>query len=108
MDCNKCIHKEVCAGFEVTQAECNHFIEAKKIVELPCKPDDDLYWYCEDENAVKCQKHGIKGVIVTKQGFSVLDTDKHVDNIGTQWSCLTAQECKEKYGNEETVVQDNE
>lgn len=50
MYCNKCIHKEVCAGFEVTQADCNHFLDSTKMVELPCKPDDDLYWYCEDEN----------------------------------------------------------
>lgn len=104
MDCNKCIHKEVCAGFEVTQADCNYFIEAKKIVELPCKPEDDLYWYCEDENAVKCQKHGIKGVIVLQDGFAVLDTDRSIDPIGTKYACLTAQEYKEKYGNAETKV----
>lgn len=40
MDCNECFHKEVCAGFEVTQKDCRHFKKQENIIELLCKPSD--------------------------------------------------------------------
>ena len=98
MDCHNCIHKDVCAGFEVTQEKCNRFIDAAKTVELPCKPGDDLFWYNDEERTVECQWQGVEGVVVTKDGFGVIDNVENVQEIGTQWTCLTAQECEEKFG----------
>lgn len=43
MDCNKCIYKDVCAGFGITQLECNYFKEEERFVELHCKPGDNVY-----------------------------------------------------------------
>lgn len=69
-----------------------------RLVELPCKPGDDLYWYNDEERKVECQWQGVEGVVVLKDGFGVLDNVENVQKIGTQWTCLTKQECEEKYG----------
>lgn len=65
---------------------------------IPCKPGDDLYWYNDEECNVECQWQGVEGVVVLKDDFAVMESDKLVSEIGTQWTCLTAQECEEKYG----------
>lgn len=41
--CEDCLYGDVCAGFEVTQVDCDKFKEKAKFVELPCKVGDTVY-----------------------------------------------------------------
>lgn len=104
MNCENCLHQHVCKYNDRRNQLCNqskaceHFIQKENLVTLPCKPGDDVFWYDSDENKVKCIEHGVKGVIVLKDGFAVLNTDGCMDPLGTKYSCLTAEECQLKYG----------
>lgn len=88
-------------GDKYNLAELAELVKAKqegRYVVLPCKPGDDLYWYNNEECKVECQWQGVEGVVVLKDGFGVIDNVENVQKIGTQWTCLTKQECEEKYG----------
>lgn len=88
-------------GDKYNLAELAELVNAKqegRCVVFPCKPGDDLYWYNDAERKVECQWQGVEGVVVLKDGFGVIDNVENIQEIGTQWTCLTAQECEEKYG----------
>ena len=46
--CEDCLYADVCAGFEVTQVDCDKFKEKAKFVELPCKVGDTVYFVYEE------------------------------------------------------------
>ena len=55
-NCESCIHKEVCAGFEVTMPECKHYRPAVDAVEVvrcyQCKYYLKSPMICEHEDGL--------------------------------------------------------
>lgn len=41
--CKDCLHFEVCDDYQRRLANCNHFKDRSKFIELPCKVGDILY-----------------------------------------------------------------
>lgn len=76
------------------KAECiADYLLANGVILLPCKVGDDLYWINE-ESEVKCQKNAIAGIVVTNDGFEIIDTDNNRDKLGTRYAYLTHKEAE--------------
>ena len=65
--------------------------EAGRLAELPCKVGDDIWWIDDEAPFVKCEKGGVKGIVVTADGFMIMDSDNDVFPIGTRYSYLTKE-----------------
>ncbi len=53
MKCEYCYHGKVCkgSGIEIVADGCHHFVEATKMIELPCKVGDVVYIFGEKHPA---------------------------------------------------------
>ena len=71
-----------------------------RLVELPCKVGNDIYWINDEENSVSVQKNGIRGILVRKDGFAIEDTDGFIDIAGTKYCYLTREEAAEALAKE--------
>ena len=74
-----------------------------RLVELPCKVGDDIYWINDEENSVSVQKNGIRGILVRKDGFAIEDTDGYIDIVGTKYCYLTREEADTALAKEDTA-----
>lgn len=52
MNCNDCLHKEVCAGYEVTMLECKDFADKSLYIKLPCKVGNEIFRIVEAANGL--------------------------------------------------------
>ena len=78
-------------------AKLAHYEEleaAGRLVELPCKIGDDIWWIDDEEPYVKCAKGDIKGIVITKDGIRILDKDGGLEKIGTQYCYLTREDAE--------------
>ena len=62
-------------------------------VVLPCRVGSDIYWI-DDDNEVKCQKNGVRGIVIRKDKILIEDTDGCIDEIGTKY-CYLSKEAAE-------------
>lgn len=78
-------------------ADYEKAIEEGRMVILPCKPGDDLYWLDDADPAtdeepgwkVKCDKKGVGAVVVRgKDDFAII-SDDGIEEIGSRWAYLT-------------------
>lgn len=98
MNCNDCIHKEVCVGYEVTMPECKHFADESLYIKLPCKVGDTVHSYCGNFGVIlpyfietlSCTYYGKNNVIwqyeancTNDEESELLDSiDFEIDEIG--------------------------
>lgn len=61
---------------------------------LPCKVGDDIWWIDDEEPFVKCEKGDIKGIVVTADGFMIVDTHGELNRIGTRYCYLTREDAE--------------
>ena len=81
---------------EAQVAEYEKAISDGRMVELPCRPGDDLYWLCDECGwKIKCHKNAISGVVVRGNGSFAVIADDGVEEIGDRWSHLTEESAKE-------------
>ena len=73
-----------------------------RLVELPCKVGDNIYWINDEENCVSVHKNGIKGIVVRNGGFAIEDTDGYIDIAGTKYCYLTREEAESALAKEDT------
>ena len=64
-----------------------------RCVVLPCEVGSDIYWI-DDDNEVKCQKNGVRGLLVRKDRILIEDTDGYIDEIGTKYCYLSKEEAE--------------
>lgn len=100
MTCSDCMHFDVCEALEtngikkVCPTQCGCFKNKANVIELPFLPGDDLYWIDEDDNTIRCQKHGIQAVVYRGNGkFAIVD-DGSIEQIGTRWAQLTYEDAE--------------
>ena len=74
-----------------------------RLVELPCKVGDNIYWINDEENCVSVHKNGIKGIVVRNGGFAIEDTDGYIDIAGTKYCYLTREEADTALAKENTA-----
>ena len=69
MKCEHCYHGKVCkgSGIEIVADECEHFVEATKMVELPFKVGDTV-WFRNLTRAT------IEEITITKDGLDAFWT----------------------------------
>lgn len=99
---------------ETKIAEYEKAMEEGRLVMLPCKPGDDMYWLdnMDEEHegwCVKCDKRGVGAVVVRgKDDFAVMSKGTvqygggEIEEIGGRWTYLTeedAQKALEEMGN---------
>lgn len=74
-------------------------INDDRMVMLPCKPGDDLYWIDNDPDStewkVRCCKKGIEAVLVLENNEFAIMADGQIDKIGGQYSYLTKKDAQE-------------
>ena len=70
------------------------YLLANGVIVPPCKVGDDIWWVNSESNTVECQKNGIKAVCWDGEKWYIVDTDKNVDPIGNQWTCLTKEDAE--------------
>ena len=63
-NCESCIHKEVCAGYEVTMPECKHYRPAVDAVEAVYAEDYKHSFEMIAEKYAKIQDEMLKGELV--------------------------------------------
>ena len=66
-----------------------------RLVVMPCKPGDDLYWVDDEDGEwhVKRTEKGIRGVIVYRDGiFQLMTSDGEIEDIGTRWTYLKRED----------------
>lgn len=63
-------------------------------IEFPCKPGDDIWLVDNDTMEVYCEKGGISGVVVYKDGFAILDSIGELRELHSQCGCLTREEAE--------------
>lgn len=68
--------------------------EAGRLAELPCKVGDDIWWIDDEAPFVKCEKGDIKGIVVTADGFMIVDTHGELNRIGTRYCYLTKEDAE--------------
>ena len=89
-----CIRKLAAYEDLGTVDELTELVAAKqdnRLVVLPCKVGDNIYWINDEENCVSVQKNGIRGILVRKDGFAIEDTDGYIDISGTKYCYLTRE-----------------
>lgn len=85
---------------EAKNAEYEKALEEGRMVMLPCKPGDDLYWLddADEEHEGWCVKReagGVGAVVVRgKDDFAIIDrysmkNNRSIEKIGERWSYLT-------------------
>lgn len=42
-NCENCIHREVCPGYQVTMPDCKQYKDEARFIELPCKVGDTVW-----------------------------------------------------------------
>lgn len=62
--------------------------------ELPCKIGADIWWIDDEEPFVKCEKGGVKGILITADGFMVMDSAGDFERIGTRYCYLTRKDAE--------------
>lgn len=99
----------VCDRMGITPEQIMEWAEAVeegRMVMLPCKPGDDLYWLDDefdgekDVLCVKCERRGVGAVVVRgKDDFAIIGRDSlsdcsEIEEIGERWSYLTAYDAE--------------
>ena len=83
-------------GYSTYEEFADYLLENGVIVP-PCKINDDLYWI--DHNNVICkQEQAVKGIMFQSDGkdhkWSVCDSDGTIDEIGSEYACLTLEDAE--------------
>ena len=68
--------------------------EAGRLAVLPCKIGADLWWIDNKEPRVKCAKGDVRGILVTSDGFMIIDSDGDLLRIGTRFCYLTKEDAE--------------
>lgn len=73
MKCEHCYHGKVCkgSGVEIVADECEHFRDAKKVIELPCKVGDTVYFI---KSCFFYAKSSMQGTVCMIRTFSESNT----------------------------------
>lgn len=96
-------YENICDNIEELQLKLNRLKQYEdkladgRLVELPCKVGGKAFWY--DENLDGNPHIGdfeIKGILIKKDGFYLMDKDGTIEKIGTQYALLTKAEAEQK------------
>ena len=68
--------------------------ESGRLAVLPCKVGDDIWWIDDEESMVRCEVAGVKGIVITEDGFMILDSHNDLNRIGTQFCYLTKEDAE--------------
>lgn len=52
-NCDNCIHREICPGYQVTMPDCKQYKDESHFIELPCKVGDTVYLLREDTECIE-------------------------------------------------------
>lgn len=67
-----------------------------KLIELPCKAGDDLYWVNSADMTIRKEERGIYAVAILADGsINIVSCDLDIDPIGTQYACITGEQAEE-------------
>ena len=69
-------------------------------VKIPCKPGDDIWWIDDEAPFVKCDKGGVKGIVILPDGIRVIDSSGDMEEIGTRYCYLTRKDAERALENE--------
>ena len=62
---------------------------------LPCSPGDDIWVVDSETMEVYCEKGGVKGVVVYKDDFAIIDSVGEFRELRGPCGCLTKEEAEE-------------
>jgi hypothetical protein len=73
---------------------CDYFKDRSMFVELPCRIGDDIWWINGETESVECERNGVAGFIVKKDGVFVMDKAGSIDVIGSQYCHLSKKDAE--------------
>lgn len=79
MKCEHCYHSKVCkgSGIEIVADECEHFRDAKKMVELPLALGDTVYRKSRFKSGIL--EATVQSITINRFGFSFRAVGNHVE-----------------------------
>lgn len=75
MNCENCIHREVCPGYQVTMPDCKQYKDESLFIELPCKVGDTGFYI--DMLTKRIEKGTVKEVYTHKTPYWIVFTNGH-------------------------------
>jgi len=63
-------------------------------IDLPFELGDDLWWVDSEDNEIRCEKGGIRGVAIRNEKTYIIGVDGEMFELHSQWGCLTKEEAE--------------
>ena len=63
-------------------------------IDLPFEIGDDLWWVSDETNEACCDKGGICGVAIHKDGIYIIDRGREQTKLHSQYGCLSKEEAE--------------
>lgn len=93
MNCKVCIHYDVCydSKHEWERKKCEHFKDKSKLIELPCRVGDKVWW----NTGLTIWERIVKGIIVY-QNTMRLDLDNFQPIVNHESLIYSEEEAEQK------------